>query len=355
MPNSLIFFSGELPPDSLNGISYSNASLIKHLERNNTIIIDKEIVDLKYHNKFSLVKTFYFVNRLINVIKNSYRNKFNFLYLVFSNSLLGAIKTLLIIYSYKLFNKKSIVIVHIHRGDLEDKIQKSNSYKLIFKFLLFTSNKLIVLSDQLKDFILSNFQFKNEIICLENTVFNEIKLPKKYYDSDVLNCVYISNYIEEKGILILLDAFKNLGHNYKLNCYGSFTSESLKEIIITYESENIKINGPIYDYEKFITISNSDLLILPSYNEGKPLVLLESMMLGTPFIATRVGYIDEMVTEYPFLLEKLNVDNLADLIKKYYALPILEKNLLSSSLLNKYKLKYSNNIYFEKVKEIFND
>ena len=356
MYNKNIFFSGELPPDSLNGIAYSNAILVKYLKQNNTIIIDKEVVDLKFHHKFSLVKTLNLLYRLINVIKNSYKLFFNYFYIVFSNSLVGAIKTLLIIYSFKLFNKKAIVIVHIHRGDLDKQIKKSNIFKFIFKLILVTSNKLIVLSDKLKYNILYEFQFKGEVICLENTVFNETKLPKKNQNSSTLNCIYISNYIEEKGILVLLNTFKNLDNNYKLACYGSFTDETLKETIFSYKSENITINGPIYDHDKFIALSNSDLLILPSYNEGKPLILLESMMLGTPFIATKVGYIDEMVeSSYPFLLDNVSIDNLEKLVRKYFSLPIVQKNYLINSLINRYNLKYSNNIYLKKINEIFND
>ena len=128
------------------------------------------------------------------------------------------------------------------------------------------------------------------------------------------------------------------------------------QAIFSYKSENLTINGPIYDHDKFIALSNSDLLILPSYNEGKPLILLESMMLGTPFIATKVGYIDEMVeSSYPFLLDNVSIDNLEKLVRKYFSLPIVQKNYLINSLINRYNLKYSNNIYLKKINEIFND
>ena len=354
--NSTIFFSGELPPESLNGVSYSNASLIKHLKKTHTVIIDKEFVDLKYHKKISLFKAFSFSRRLLNVFKKSYRTNFNFFYIVFSNSLFGAIKTLLIIYTFKLFNLKSKVIIHVHRGDLDKNIKKSFLFKLIFCQLLKTCYKLIVLSNSLADFISTNLSYKKTIVCLENTVFDEVKIEKFKYSSETISCIYISNYIEEKGILVLLDSFSDLGSNFKLNCYGCFSDETLKENILKYESDNIRINGPIYDYEKFSIISKSDLLILPSYNEGKPIVLLESMMLGTPFIASNVGYIKELVNStYPFLLDKIEKDSLTKMIKKFASLSSSEKNLLSKFLSERYTDKYCNNIYFEKINQIFND
>ena len=354
--NSYIFFSGELSPESLNGISFSNANLIKYLEQKHTIIINKEIVDFKYHNKFSAIKFIYFLRRLLNVIKKSNSFIFNFFYIVFSNSLFGSIKTLLIIYSFKLFNKKSVVVVHIHRSDLVNVVKKNISNKLIFKLVLFSCDRLIVLSNDLKDFIELTFYFQKKIFCLENTVFNEVFLPKKIKNLKILNCIFISNYIEEKGILVLLEAFKNLGNNFKLNCYGSFTDELLREKIVQFKSENITINGPIYGLDKFTTISNCDLLILPSFNEGKPLVLLESMMLGTPFITSKVGYIKEMVeVDYPFLLDTIDVESIIQLIENYFSLKISDKEFLSKSLMIRYNKYFSNKIYFENIKKIFND
>jgi glycosyltransferase involved in cell wall biosynthesis len=353
-PIKYIFFSGELPPESINGIAYSNASLVQYLSKKNSLIIDKEIVNIKYHKKFSFRKLMNFVQRIIFVSKNSYFKKFDYFYIVFSNSLQGSIKTLFIIYTFKLFNKKSKIIVHIHRGDLEENFKKIPLLKLIFKQILYASNKIIVLSNQLSNYINSTFHNKCDIFCLENTVFNETNISKQNQDNDVVNCIFISNYIEEKGILILLEAFKKLGFNYKLNCYGCFSDNSLKEIIINYQSDNIIINGPIYDLDKFKKISNSDLLILPSFNEGKPIILLESMMLGTPFIASKVGYINEIIdSDYPYLLDKINIDNIVKLVKSFSKLSFSEKKSLSNCLINRYNSKYSNKIYFDKINEIF--
>lgn len=357
MRNSNFFFSGELPPNSLNGISYSNACLLKHLKQRFNITLDTEVVDLKYHNKINVFKIVKFISRLFYVILTSYRQKFSFFYIVFSNSFFGSVKTLLIILFFKLFNKKSKVIIHFHRGDLKIQLQRSILLKVIFKLTLIFSNKLIVLSDKVNEYLVSNFNYNiDDIICLENTVYNEVYLDKCENTSDSLNCIFISNYIEEKGILVLLEAFKILGSKYKLKCYGNFTDANLKNVIDRYKSDNISINGPIVDFDKFDAISKSDLLILPSYNEGKPVILLESMMLGTPFIATKVGYIEEMVDlNYPFLMSEISANYLAQFIIRYFSLSIIDRNELSIKLKERYVLNYSNSIYFEKINLIFND
>ena len=44
-------------------------------------------------------------------------------------------------------------------------------------------------------------------------------------------------------------------------------------------------------------IHDADALILPSYREGVPNVVMESLSTGTPVIVTKVGGIPEVVTQ----------------------------------------------------------
>lgn len=71
-----------------------------------------------------------------------------------------------------------------------------------------------------------------------------------------------------------------------------------------------------------------DLLVLPSYDEGFPLVLLEAMSLGVPVIATCVAGVPEMITdeETGILIPPGNVDAISQAIRR----------LLSNSSLRKF-------------------
>lgn len=70
--------------------------------------------------------------------------------------------------------------------------------------------------------------------------------------------------------------------------------------------------------ELFALYRNADLLCLPSYAEGLPLVLLEAMANSVPVVASRVGGIPEIVRheETGLLVEPGDVDALATSIKR---------------------------------------
>ncbi len=61
--------------------------------------------------------------------------------------------------------------------------------------------------------------------------------------------------------------------------------------------ERVTFLGNVAHDELPAWLSNATALCLPSYNEGVPNVVLESMAAGTPVLATSVGGIPEVVDE----------------------------------------------------------
>jgi glycosyltransferase involved in cell wall biosynthesis len=60
-------------------------------------------------------------------------------------------------------------------------------------------------------------------------------------------------------------------------------------------AQNIQFTFFATEEETMTALSNSRYLVLPSYHEGYPLVLLEAAKFGKPFVATRVGSVPEML------------------------------------------------------------
>ena len=348
--NTKILFWGGLPPATINGVTISNLINLNILSKEFQIDCIEECNSFRHHGKLSLFKIKSFVKSNLAIIKRAYKNHYKYFYLVFSVSTLGGIKTLLAIVCFRMFNQGKVVL-HIHRGDFFSAFYKSRINKIIASLVLILTNKIIVLSESQKKEI--QLKFNNCVEVLTNTVEIEYK-----YDPIVkqnINFLYISNYLVDKGILDLLEVFKKLIKKYpyiNLQTFGAFSDQQLKKIILGYNSTNIQIHNTISGIEKFQIISQSDCLILPSWNEGQPIVLLEAMSVGTPVISTNVGLIPELLgSDYPFLSLARDQVSLENTIIKF--IESKTNPLISKELIEKYNNFYSHKKHKETLFQIF--
>jgi len=112
--------------------------------------------------------------------------------------------------------------------------------------------------------------------------------------------LYIGNLKKTKGIFELLNGFAQIKDKYPaLNLLyagpGALKNELLECAKSLNIESNIKLLGGVNHDELPSLIHHAKLLALPSYNEGVPNVVLESMACGTPVLATSVGGIPEVI------------------------------------------------------------
>jgi len=112
---------------------------------------------------------------------------------------------------------------------------------------------------------------------------------------------FIGRFAIDKGIIELIDAWTNffkIGLNHELVFAGYLDDrdpipKKYFNFILSNES-NIKYLGKIKDPNQFY--KNIDVLILPSYREGFPTVVLEASSMGKAIITTRsTGCIDSIL------------------------------------------------------------
>src|SRR5206468_6418616 len=60
---------------------------------------------------------------------------------------------------------------------------------------------------------------------------------------------------------------------------------------------SVRFAGRLGEVATLAEIANADALVLPSFMEGLPIVLMEAMALGTAVIASRVAGIPELVQD----------------------------------------------------------
>ena len=114
-----------------------------------------------------------------------------------------------------------------------------------------------------------------------------------------LNFIFVGHVIESKGINELIDAFLSIENDISLTLIGPIQRDYKNQIINLskrkYNGNWLQIEGEKNRSEVIEKMKNAYCLLLPSYTEGFPNVILESMACGCPVIATNVGAIPQML------------------------------------------------------------
>lgn len=112
---------------------------------------------------------------------------------------------------------------------------------------------------------------------------------------------YIGRIEEAKGIFDTLEALKILTNkgihefSFKVAGDGAAKNKMIERIKSLQLEEQVNYVGSVFNKEKTTFWQSSDVLIFPSYAEGMPYTILESLASGTPMITTNVGAIGDVI------------------------------------------------------------
>lgn len=141
--------------------------------------------------------------------------------------------------------------------------------------------------------------------------------------------VCVGRLCEDKGQLFLIHAAKQLaaeGLTFKLTLVGDGPIRSdLEALIAEYDLGNsIEITGWASSTEVRQHLLNSRAMILPSFAEGLPVVIMEALALGRPVISTTIAGIPELVTPgvCGWLVPPSSVQELTDAMRAALTAPV---------------------------------
>ena len=112
--------------------------------------------------------------------------------------------------------------------------------------------------------------------------------------------VFVGHVKKEKGIEDLLSAWEVVSQTndeVQLKIIGPVKDDYKARLKRIDKTNRIVFLGSLPHEDALMAIGSSLMLVLPSYTEGFPNVVLEAMALGTPVIATSVGAIPEMLAD----------------------------------------------------------
>jgi glycosyltransferase involved in cell wall biosynthesis len=147
--------------------------------------------------------------------------------------------------------------------------------------------------------------------------FDKFKITKNFNEKENL-IGYIGRLSEEKGINNFLDAIKILSKTendlkFLIGGNGNLKVEVEKFIKKNELNDTVKFIGWIPQDKLPNYLNEIKLLVIPSYTEGLPNIMLESMACGTPVLANSVGSIPDIIEDgfNGFLIAKNSPENIA--------------------------------------------
>lgn len=185
-------------------------------------------------------------------------------------------------------------------------VTTAHSYVTNYKFISYKSDKIIAVSNFIKNNIINSFNVdKNKIIVLHNfieqiksidsNIAKNLKEEYKIIDEDQI-ILFIGRISKIKGIDILLSVYELLKKDYKnlkLLLVGEIQDDFKIELNLI-DSKDIILIPPQNYIENFYKLA--DILVLPSRMDPFPYTMLEAALAELPIIASNVGGIPEFIT-----------------------------------------------------------
>lgn len=217
------------------------------------------------------------------------------------------------------------VVAHYHNKGVSTK-QDSKIYDWAYRHF-FNGLKVILLSPALYQDVKKYAKPMDTYYCANGIAeIHRGKMPIR--NNNIPNLLFLSNLIEAKGVIVLLDALKILvDKGFSFNC--TFVgAESQKIDAQKFSSlvedrglqEKIKYVGKQYGEDKYRIYEETDIFVFPTYyhNECFPLVLLEAMRQGIPCVSTDEGAISDIIDDGKtgFIVEKKTPTQLAERLER---------------------------------------
>ena len=278
----------------LNGQTIANQTLYEGLKDKyivNFINTSKELnfTDKKEQGKFKLGKFLKIFLSFFSEIFHILFYKYDVIYMTPGQSFLGFMR--FSPYMILSFIKGIPCYIHIHGGNFRNMYNNLSFRKQkLLNYFLKRFSGIIVLGNSLRA-MFKNLVEENKIFVCENGVQDYVIATeeeieekfKRFNESKKRKIIYLSNLMKEKGILEVLKVSEKFNENeFEFNFAGAIEPE-IKEIVEEYLKKypnKIIYHGIVNGEKKKELLLNNDIFILPSWDEGQPISILEAYVTG---------------------------------------------------------------------------
>lgn len=224
------------------------------------------------------------------------KSKYDVIHITTSASY-SLIANILVLKIAKLAKAKSVV--HFHFGRIPEVFKTGGWEKKLLIRVIKKANKVIVLDRRSLE-TLHEAGFENVVI-LSNPISEKVEqIARNEYNVKRLHEVlFVGHVVATKGVYELAQACASI-EGVLLNIVGPIKPAVTNRLQAIYMEcnrslEDLKIWGELPLDQALEKMQHTTIFCLPSYTEGFPNVILESMACGCGIIATNVGAISEML------------------------------------------------------------
>ena len=251
------------------------------------------------------------------------------------------------------------VVLHLHAAELHHTYPRlPKPLQAMTRWVFSLPASCVVLGTAAQQFVVQELRVPPSRV---EIVFNGVPAPtvprRLVKENAVRRLLFVGNLSERKGVTDLLKAlsrpgFEDLPLELVFAGDGDIAGYQAKANALGLEKK-VRFAGWVGQAEVADLMAQADLLVLPSYDEGLPLVILEALGNGVAVVCTPVGEIPSVLQHSitACLVEPGDVNGLAaslqNLLRQPDLIKALEKN--GKAL---YAQKFSLSRFFFNIAEI---
>lgn len=193
------------------------------------------------------------------------------------------------------------VIFHLHGSEMKTFVSGQPAVlQRLISWILEKQSVVVVLSDSWLHY-LNSISPKANVQILPNYV-NLADLSSRTDDHAAeVNVLFLGVVGTRKGIYDLLPAFKEallVAPALRLIIGGNGEVDKAEALALELGiSEWVTFAGWVSGEDKIALLRKADIYVLPSYNEGLPVSLLDAMSWQIPIVSTRAGGIPDLIND----------------------------------------------------------
>lgn len=196
-------------------------------------------------------------------------------------------------------------VIHLHGGGYAHFLARLDRPRMeLVRAFYQHAAAVIVLGEAWRDLLVSSLGCPQDSIHIVHngvadigTIADEEKLADRYV-------AFLGGVAAKKGADQLIRAIGDLRSegigNWRLEMLGPIVEDSVADLaheVNDGSPDAVTLRGPTFGSERDLLLRRASIFALPSLEEALPMSIIEAMSAGLPSIATRVGSVEEILTD----------------------------------------------------------